>query len=77
MLFGGLLLVGLRGWAFIYAHDHDPTPRADPMVHLLSHTAYDWLRYGGIALAAAGALLIVGSFVVHIRHTPQLRARHI
>jgi hypothetical protein len=70
LLFGGLALVALGGWAFVYAHDHDPTPSADPMaVHLLSHLAYELLHYGGLALLVVGGLLIVAAFVDEIRRT--------
>jgi uncharacterized membrane protein YukC len=57
---GGTALCGAGGWAFIYAHYHDHTPEADPQaVSLLSHTDYDLLRYGGVALIAIGVLLIL------------------
>lgn len=68
--FVGVVLLGAGGWAFIYAHYHHPTPEADPMaVNLLSHTAYDWLHYAGIALAILGVLLIVGAAVGGVRST--------
>jgi hypothetical protein len=55
------LVVGSGGlYAFVYAHYHDPTPEADPMaVRLLSHEAYAWLHFGGIALLALGTLLVL------------------
>ena len=71
-LVGGVLLGG--GWAFIYAHDHDPTPEADPMaVHLLSHAAYHWLHYGGIGLVALRVSLVVGAAVAAFVTPPRTR----
>jgi hypothetical protein len=60
--FAGLALA-IAGWiAFAYAHDHEPTPEADPIaVHLISRTAYERLHYGGIfAMVAGAALMVIG-----------------
>ena len=58
---GGVVLCGGGGWAFVYAHYHDPKPDADPeAVHLLSRADYDLLHYGGVALMAVGVLLVLG-----------------
>jgi hypothetical protein len=65
---GGSALCGAGGWAFIYAHYHDPTPEADPeAVSLLSHTDYALLHYGAIALIAIGVLTILWAMFRGIR----------
>jgi len=60
------MLVAVAGvWAFVYAHEHDPTPDADPMaMSLLSHGAYERLHAGGIAGMAAGVFLIIVGIVM-------------
>jgi hypothetical protein len=69
--FGGIALCGAGGWAFVYAHYHDPTPEADPeAVHLLSHTNYDFLHYGGVALMAVGVLLVLLAMFRSVRTAP-------
>jgi hypothetical protein len=68
---GGCILGGAGGWAFIYAHYHDPTPEADPeAVKLLSHSHYELLHYGGIALMAIGVLLVLLAMYRGVRNAP-------
>ena len=70
-LLGGLALFGGGGWAFVYAHYHDPTPEADPeAVRLLSPTHYDLLHYGGMALMASGVLLVLWAMLRAVRSAP-------
>jgi hypothetical protein len=68
----GTLLCGAGGWAFIYAHEHDPTPQVDPEAvgNLLSHTNYNLLHYGGIALMAIGVLLVLLAMYRGVRNAP-------
>jgi hypothetical protein len=68
----GSTLCGAGGWAFIYAHYHDPTPQVDPeaVSNLLSHTNYDLLHYGGIALMTVGVLLVLLAMYRGVRNAP-------
>jgi hypothetical protein len=67
----GSVLGGVGGWAFIYAHYHDPTPEADPeAIKVLSHSNYDLLHYGGIALMAIGVLLVLLAMYRGVRNAP-------
>jgi hypothetical protein len=62
VFFAGLAVVLAGIVAFAYAHDHDPTPGADPeAVRLISRGAYERLHYGGIAAIAAGTLLMLAA----------------
>jgi hypothetical protein len=70
VFFGGLGLAIAGGISFVYAHDHDPRPEADPMaVHLLSRTAYERLHYGGIVAMLVGMVLMLVGLVAVIRST--------
>jgi hypothetical protein len=67
---GGIAVLTAGGWAFVYAHEHDPTPEADPMaVHLLSHSHYELLHYGGLALAALGVLSMLWAMFSAVRNS--------
>jgi hypothetical protein len=64
----GVILCSAGGWVFYYAHEHQPTPQADPMaVRLLSAEAYEWWHWVGIALIALGAVALVWMIVLIFR----------
>jgi hypothetical protein len=64
----GVILCSAGGWAFYYAHEHQPTPQADPMaVRLLSSGAYERWHWIGIALMGLGALALVCTIILILR----------
>jgi hypothetical protein len=66
--YAGSAVFCLGAYGFYYAHYHDPTPTADPeAVHLLSHTAYHLLHFGGLALMIVGMLAVLASVIRGIR----------
>jgi hypothetical protein len=70
-LLGSTTMFLVGGWAFVYAHYHDPTPESDPeAVHLLSHANYELLHYGGLALMAAGLLAGLWAVFSAMRSSP-------
>jgi len=73
VFFGGLALA-IAGWiSFTYAHDHEPTPEADPMaVTLLSRAAYERVHYGGIAGMLAGAVVMLVGLAAVIYSTRRI-----
>lgn len=76
LFFVGLALAVAGFVSFVYAHDHDPTPEADPMaVRLLSRTAYERLHYGGIVAMLAGAVLLLVGLVAVVHSTRHTDAR--
>lgn len=71
--FGGLALAIAGGISFVYAHDHDPTPEADPMaVRLLSRAAYERLHYGGVAAMLAGAVVMLVGLAAAVHSTRRI-----
>lgn len=71
--FAGVALA-LGGFvSLVYAHDHKPTPGADPMaVRLLSSSGYEWWHFAGAGAMVIGAVLMAVGLAVVWRNPVEL-----